>query len=208
MPARKSIASSGAKLPIVEPGKKPSRLPSPRAGKRGRSNGRVIVGADRDDGERREIARPARRRLAQRLARDVDRDIGGRRLERVAAAVRTLRLAPLPNSTSWHARPDKRGDLAGVLLEDRHLGARRIVFRQLADLLEQRRAARVVEKVARDRLCALRRGPTSTASRKLSSAGARSWKTRQVLASSLMRSSASRMPPNAQRARAGRNCDR
>src|SRR5205085_5424033 len=37
------------------------------------------------------------------------------------------------------------GELAGGLLEDRALGARRVVLGQLADAIEQLRAARVIE---------------------------------------------------------------
>src|SRR5260370_22655793 len=47
---------------------------------------------------------------------------------------------------------DARSDLAGIFFEDRDLGAGQIVLRHLTDLLEQRRAARVVEELAGQRL--------------------------------------------------------
>ena len=61
-------------------------------------------------------------------------------------------LAPLPSSIEATMRTDTFRDVAGIPFEDRDLGAGQIIFRYSADLLEQCRAARVVEEFARQRL--------------------------------------------------------
>ena len=135
--ARNAPASSWVRLPMVEPEKKPSLLPSPRdRGQRARLG---EVGDQRRDGEAVMLLCQPLRRFGQAFAGNVDRHIG-----RDAASASISRLVlrddPEPNSTSTRASPDEPGDLGAVGLEQRGLDPGRVIFRELGDLLEQRRA--------------------------------------------------------------------
>ncbi len=81
------------------------------------------------------------------LARDVHGDVGGRRLEGVQQDAHLDRRAR-PQLDQLGGRADAPGDLGGAVLQDPGLGAGRIVFVQLADLVEQGRAPLVVQEAA------------------------------------------------------------
>src|SRR5229473_2201207 len=119
--ARNRTTASGSKLPIVDPGKNPTRLPGGPGGGR-----------------------------AQIVARDVDRHIGRRRLERLQEDAH-LAAGTAAQFDEPAMRAEMPGNSAGIFLEDRDLGAGQIIFRNLTDLLEQGRAAHIVEEFARQR---------------------------------------------------------
>ena len=109
------------------------------------------IGVDRHQPE---IGKPGPHvphRLGERAVVDVDRDPRRRLLER---AQQDRRLAARAAAELDHAGPraDQRGHLAGVALQKADLGAGQVVFVEGRDLLEQRRAARIVEEPAGQRL--------------------------------------------------------
>ena len=83
------------------------------------------------------------------LARDVDGQIALRRLQRIEQQPHLDQRARA-ELHDLGPRADLRGDLAGTLREDAQLGARGVVLGQLADAVEELRAAHVVEVLGRD----------------------------------------------------------
>src|SRR5229473_1285451 len=170
--ARNRTTASGSKLPMVDPGKNPTRFPGEPGGG-----------------------------LAEIFARDVDRHIGGRRLERLQEDAHLA----AGTAAQFHEpamRAEMRRDRAGIFLEDRDLGAGQIVFRNLTDLLEQGRAAHIVEEFARQRLRVLSEPGEHRVAKILLAR-------RQIVkgedaAIHPYRSSARRSPENAQRAEGGK----
>ena len=141
--AQELAASCGSKLPMVEPGKKPTR-------------GSAAIAAGRLE-RLREIRRPPdstarcgksraqlRRVLLQEVAGNVDRHIGldGRRRAEQDARLAARAAAELDQRA---VRREQRGDRRRMVAQQRELAARRIIFRQIGDALEQRGAGRVVE---------------------------------------------------------------
>ena len=144
----RSVALRGTKLPMVEPGKKPSfgRCSMP-PGKRERPR---EIGDDRDDLDRRE----ALLQVGRRSARDSRRRCrpGHRRRARSPRAGsaswspsrRRTRRLPRPSAT--------RAATSGMMSwKNRGFGPRRIIRREPRDLVEQLRPAQVVEPARRDR---------------------------------------------------------
>ncbi len=133
---------------MVEPEKNPSSLPPPRD--RRQRAGLGEVGDQRGDGEPLMLLRQPRGRLVQDSLR---RYRWGCRPGRLASAPsKQARLAARPGAElDQHAsRPRQLGDLGAMGLEQRRLDARRVIFLELGDLLEQLRADGVVEEAARD----------------------------------------------------------
>src|SRR5712691_1808375 len=94
------------------------------------------------------------------------------------------------------------GDRPGIFLEDRDLGAGQVILRNLADLFEQGRAARIVKELARQRL-----GRTAQPGEHRIAKILLAW--RQIVKGKVgavhsYKSSASRSPENAQRAEGGK----
>jgi hypothetical protein len=109
------------------------------------------VRAEREHLERGVVDAQRERSLVQVLARDVDRHVRRGPLEAVEQQPR-LRAAAAAVFDEQGACADARCHLARVRTQDRELGARRVVLGEGADLLEQLRALRVVEVLARQRL--------------------------------------------------------
>ena len=104
-------ASCGSKLPMVEPGKKPTRGNRRNFRRQVESGGEI--GDHRIHRKPREVALKLHQFLLQEVARYVDRHIGldGRG---GASRMRALRLEPLPNSIS--AQPGGNSEaIAGAL---------------------------------------------------------------------------------------------
>ena len=119
----------------------------PRPPRRGQPVEVALEVADQPvDAQPRILAGQLCRALAHDALGHVDRHValeragGGHRVEQQAR----LRRAP-GTQLDELARAGVGDQLRGDAFEDRPLGARRVVLRQLADLIEQRRAARVVE---------------------------------------------------------------
>ncbi len=85
------------------------------------------------------------------LAGDVDRHIGDRMVQGVEHQPRLLAGAG-PELHQRRAPADGGGDLAGAVAQDRELGAGGVVLEQFADLVEQVRAALVIEEASGDGL--------------------------------------------------------
>ena len=81
--------------------------------------------------------------------RDVDRQIGPR-LAELFEQQPGLEAAAAAEFDQLAIRADRLGHLGGVALEDRQLGARQIILVELADLVEERRAAFIVKVLAGD----------------------------------------------------------
>ena len=56
---------------------------------------------------------------------------------------------PAPSSTSVDIGPGLADDLAGILFQDRALGARGVILRRFSDLLKKARAGGIVKKLGR-----------------------------------------------------------
>ena len=89
-------------------------------------------------------------RFAQLLLRDVDRDINGRLFERFDEDPR-LGARAGAESDQLDVRSEMRGDFGSMSIQNIDLGPRDVILRQLANFLEQRRAALIVEILARQR---------------------------------------------------------
>ena len=94
-----TMAASGRKLPMVEPGKKPARRVV--AGNRQRQG---EVGHDGRSVQRGIIHRQVAHHMAQIVAGDIQRQIGAR-LCAASSRMRTLRRLPAPNSTISASAP-------------------------------------------------------------------------------------------------------
>ncbi len=81
--------------------------------------------------------------IAQEIGGDVDRDV----LSRRQPAEQTLGLLAIARAQvdQYTAGADTRRDLVHVGIDDRALGARQRVLRQLANRLEKTRSERIVE---------------------------------------------------------------
>ena len=126
--AQKSAASCGSKLPMVEPGKKPTRGSAAIAG--GMVEGSGEIGDHRMHRKMREIAPQLRGVLLQKVAGNIDRHIG---LDRGRGAEQDARLLARARAEldQRAARRKQRGDRRRMLAQQRELAARRIIFRQL-----------------------------------------------------------------------------
>ena len=135
------------------------------------------------------------------FARDVDRNIGCRLLERLKQDPDLLAgaAAKLDDPAM---RPHLSRDITRILFKDRNLGAGRIVFGQTADFLEQRRAARVIKELARNPLLGAREARQHRIP-KAFFAGCQIMEGKARAISHPM-SSASRNPAKAQRAEGGK----
>ena len=112
------------------------------------------VGLDRIDRKIGKARRQGGRAVAQEIARNIHRHIGagGNGIEQQ----RRLRRAARSQLDHRAARPDRRRQFARMAGEQRHLAARRIIFRQTGNILEQCRSGRVIEPARRNRLLRLR----------------------------------------------------
>ena len=103
----------------------------------------------------RQVAAQLRQILLQKVARNIDRNIGldGRR-----GAEQDTRLAARPAAEfdQRAAGRKHRGDGRRVILQDADFAARRIIFRQLRDALEQRGALQIVKIFRRQTFSASR----------------------------------------------------
>ncbi len=117
----------------------------PHAGDRRRQLGGFgEIGGDRIHGKPRQIAAQLRRLLLQIFPRNVDRNIG---LDRRRGTDENARLAArsgaeLDQGAAWRKQRRHR---RRMLAQQSELAARRIIFRQPRDLIEQHRPCRVVE---------------------------------------------------------------
>ena len=102
------------------------------------------IGDDRMNGKVGEIAPQLRRILLQKIAGNVDRDIG---LDRRRGAEQDARFAARAAAEldQRAARREERSHGRRILVQQRKLAARRIIFRQAGDLLEQRRPGQIIE---------------------------------------------------------------
>ena len=140
-------ASPSVRLPMVEPGKKPSRGRAAMSG--AKLNGREKSPCTGSTAQTGKARLDARLRIAQRRTADVDRHVG---VEIAHVGEQQLGLG-----AGAGAELDEHGTgcgecrhVGGVRAQDRRLGARRIVLRQLGDALEQLAPRRVVEEAARN----------------------------------------------------------
>ena len=146
---RKPARCWGSKLPIVPPSKAITRGPC-----RDPLEVELEVADEAADRDVVVLVGDPLRRLAGDLLGDVDRDIG---LEAAGVAHRVEQDPGLGRRA--RAELDQRArlagggeDLGGALLEDLALAAGRVVLGQLGDLLEELRAALVVEVARRELL--------------------------------------------------------
>ena len=128
---------------------------------------------------------------------DLDWDVSGG-CSREPKRSSVLRLEPEPNSTTAAPSGHQFADLWPASLEKGDLGARRIVFGERRDLLEQFGAARIVEKAAGQALLAVPTAHDRTSLRKSSTARTRNsgnW----TICPIVMRRPPRRKPMNCQR---------
>ena len=113
------------------------------------------VGDDGMHGQAREIAPQLRRLALQKVAGNVDGHIG---LDRRRGAKQDARLAARTGAEFDQGAIERkqRGDRRRMLTQQRDLAARRIIFRQLRDALEQSGAGEIVEIFRRQPLSASR----------------------------------------------------
>jgi len=140
----------GLEIAYRRAGEKSDPLSS-SAGQRWQRKRAGVVGANGNDRHRRKILGQTDGSIAQVFARDVNRNIGRRPLERLKQDADLLAgaAAKLDHAAM---RPHLSRDIARILFEDRDLGTGRIIFGQTADFLEQSRAARVIKELARNPL--------------------------------------------------------
>ena len=106
-----------------------------RAGQGRQREGPRVIGADRDDRQPWEVLGEAAGSVPQMLARDVDRHVSRRPIERLQQDARFgARAAAELNQPA--VRADLCRDLRRIRFEDRDLGAGRVILRQAADRLE------------------------------------------------------------------------
>ena len=89
------------------------------------------------------------RRFTQEIARYINRHVGGGR--RTAQQHRRFGRRPRPELHHRTAPPGNFGNLRAYALQDRGFGTGRVIFAQTRDILEQFRAASVVEPARRNR---------------------------------------------------------
>ena len=107
------------------------------------------VGDQWQDGETWMPPRQPPGRLFQALGGDVDRNIGGDVAERAQQQARLAARARAELDQDA-ALSGERGNFLAMRFEQRGLDPRRVIFFELGDLLEQLRAARIVEEAAGD----------------------------------------------------------
>ena len=132
---RKAAASCGSKLPMVEPGKKPTRAGASRASF-GSSNSLVksaVTGVTLSLGK--SLAQLDRLAL-DHLAADIDRHVDRKRRRGLEQNARLL-VGAGAELDQGRAFRDQLADLGRVRLEDAHLAAGRVVLRQIGDAVEQ-----------------------------------------------------------------------
>ena len=126
----------------------------------GNIGGNVEVGGEiGDDRPRRKLGKPtpdALDRLAKKIRRDVDRRVDARRLKRIDEDLGLDRRAGAVFE-QHDAFAAERRHLSGVAAKNRGLRPGQIIFVEAGDLLEQFRAALVVEPSAGERLLPLRK---------------------------------------------------
>ena len=86
----------------------------------------------------------------QLLFRDINGDVCGRLLQRFDEDA-GLRAGAGAESDELDVRPEIRCNLGAISIENVDFGARNVIFRQLANSLEQRRTTIVVKIFARER---------------------------------------------------------
>ena len=190
----------GLEIAYRRAGKNPTRFPpAPGNGRQRKRAG--VVGANGNDRHRRKILGQTDGGIAQVFARDVDRNIGRRPLERLKQDADLLAgaAAKLDHAAM---RTHLSRDIARILFEDRDLGTGRIVFGQTADFLEQCRAARVIKELARNPLV----GALEARQHRIPKAFFAGCQIMEGKARAIFhpRSSASRSPAKAQRADGGK----
>src|SRR5262249_24094794 len=108
------------------------------------------------------------------LGADVDRDVDRRALERREQHAGLLARAAARLDDARRAA-DRAGDRREVALEQRELRAIPVVLVERADLLEQRRAARIVEQLSRQVLVRRAQPGDQVVSRERVEAAANGW---------------------------------
>ena len=146
-PARQEGAGVGLRQVAYGGAREESRSPQPGLAV-GQLQRLSIVGADRADLKLRIGGRHLSGKLDEVVAGDVDGFVGRGPLQGVEQQPRLL-TGTRAKLQQGDVGTDSRGDLAGLVRQDFQLGARRIVFRQLADAVEKLRAGLIIEKARR-----------------------------------------------------------
>ena len=163
--------SSGSRLPIVLPRNATSRRPPPGSRSRWRSKSPTTAWTS-TPGTRRRRRRPrcAASPRSRRTARSAER---ARARASASSSSRVFSDVPDPSSIERVGAAARR-DLVGARVEDRALGACRVVLGQAGDLVEQLGAAVVVEPLGGSSFgVAVRPARTSDATRRARSSGVR-----------------------------------
>ena len=148
--ASSRAAASCRKLPIVDPGKYSTRRRARRDGV-GTSNGWVKSAHTGRTSSAGNSALSSAADAMRKLARDFHRRVGNRAMQRSQQEPR-LDACAAAVLDEMNIGSQKVGHLRQMLVHDSQLGPRRVVLGQLADLLEQLGAARVVEERGGQRL--------------------------------------------------------
>ena len=188
---------------MVLPGKNPARRAAPGSGGNMQRHGEIRH--QRTQGQPGIIRRQPAHHVPQIGAGNIDRGIAAGALQRVQ---QDTNLAQRPGA-EFHdlgISADQGGNLTGMAAQQRHFGAGLVIFRQGADGIEQRRAFRVIKIFAGDFLGGAAQAIADAAGEAVVEAG----RARDCVNTARVHhaSSASRMPLNCQRARAGKSCDR
>ena len=177
-----------------------------RAGTRGNIGGNVEVGGEiGDDRPRRQIGKPipkALDRLGEKIRRDIDRRVQARRVKRIDEDFGLDRRAGAVFEQHGAFAAERR-HLLGMAAKNRRLGPGQIIFVEARDLLEQFRAALVVEPSAGKRLLSARQAGEHIGAKRFVLAEFRFDEVEHL--KRLPRVSA---PRTAIARRGGRNCDR
>jgi hypothetical protein len=94
------------------------------------------IGSHRQHFDLRKIRPQLGRLLLDHFAADIDRHIGGELRRRAQQNARLLARAAAEFDERGASR-NEPGDAGGVFLQDAHLAAGRVIFRQVGDALEQ-----------------------------------------------------------------------
>src|ERR1700722_16349986 len=135
-------ASCGSKLPIVEPGKNPAR------GNAAISAGNsvsVVKSATTGMIDRCGKSRRSRAASSRRKSPEISTGTYASTLAAARSRMRALRLPAAAELDERRALRKQRGDLRRMFLQQADLAARRIIFGQLGDTIEQAGAGQIVK---------------------------------------------------------------
>ena len=180
---------------------KEAEAPARRMADRGQRRQHHVVGAYGFDRQRRIITPETPCGFVEMLAGNIDRCIDRKIRERIEQQAR-LHAGAAAELHQGAARTGQGRDLPCALAQDRGFGAGEVIFRQPADIVEQRRTTGVIEKLGGNG--SRRAGqPVQHRLPKFLAIGRLGDLERQHL-SVHRRSSAKRIPPNIQRASGGK----